>query len=355
MLRTLWTTFRGSGCSSKLLQVSWMDESAPLSRIPDTAWPLLRWISLLFCERQSPKLRSLSASPSSSWGSRWIQRSHLSRAKTDPCSNLCFMIDKILQSNSLSPTLAASVLGKFGFLCSTWFGKVGRCRMGALRARQDGCSDDYHLTPDIITCLRMLPEENWIERSLDTGSCPHWPTLSLADHIYCLGGSRGDCEQMAAKTILHGSAWNFGLPPSNRHLSRNIAQQANLAFCRQWFGCRRPRARLFPKGGQLCTHWGVLAASFRPEDRSLHRQSWVEIQPCRWPQPMGALMHSLNSKYFSPNSNFLYVTTVEWFVTRSHWQLKLHCQSLHLFGSFNNTRGEKAHNHALGIRASCPW
>ena len=117
----------------------------------------------------------------SSWGSRWIQRSHLSRAKTDPCSNLCFMIDKILQSNSLSPTLAASVLGKFGFLCSTWFGKVGRCRMGALRARQDGCSDDYHLTPDIITCLRLMKlfAQHAPRRELDRKVVGYWELSSL--------------------------------------------------------------------------------------------------------------------------------------------------------------------------------
>ena len=32
--------------------------------------------------------------------------------------------------------------------------------------------------------------------------------------------------------------------------------------------------------------------------------------PSRWE------LHLMHSKYFSPNSNFLYVTTVEWFVTR---------------------------------------
>ena len=47
---------------------------------------------------------------------------------------ICFMIDEILAANS--PTLAASILGQFGFLCSTLYGKVGQCCTGAIRRHQ---------------------------------------------------------------------------------------------------------------------------------------------------------------------------------------------------------------------------
>ena len=87
-----------------------------------------------------------------------LQSQRILRVEPKPTrvSNLCFIIDRILQVGSLSPTLAASVLGKFGFLCSTLFGKVGRCCTGALRARQYGSPDDHSLTADIITCLKLM-------------------------------------------------------------------------------------------------------------------------------------------------------------------------------------------------------
>ena len=66
---------------------------------------------------------------------------------------ICFMIDEILAANS--PNLAASILGKFGFLCSTLYGKVGQCCTGAIR-RQYGASDDHSLAPDIVTCLQLM-------------------------------------------------------------------------------------------------------------------------------------------------------------------------------------------------------
>lgn len=64
-------------------------------------------------------------------------------------ANIVTLIDKILGDNHLPPSLAASLVGKFGFLCSTLFGKIGRCCTGALRARQystsGDCSLDWHL------------------------------------------------------------------------------------------------------------------------------------------------------------------------------------------------------------------
>lgn len=56
--------------------------------------------------------------------------------KPSRLANLQHMVQNILEKGELSPALAASIVGKFGFLCSTLFGRVGRCCTGALRARQ---------------------------------------------------------------------------------------------------------------------------------------------------------------------------------------------------------------------------
>ena len=48
------------------------------------------------------------------------------RPKPSRIRNLSITIDESLKQNSLSSTQAASVVGKFGFLCSTMYGKVGR-------------------------------------------------------------------------------------------------------------------------------------------------------------------------------------------------------------------------------------
>ena len=84
------------------------------------------------------------------------QRILLVEPKPTRVQNLCFLIDQVIQANSLNPNLAARILGKFGFLCSTMFGKVGRCCTGALRARQYQTSSDFTLTADILTSLNLM-------------------------------------------------------------------------------------------------------------------------------------------------------------------------------------------------------
>ena len=70
--------------------------------------------------------------------------------------NLCEMIDMVIRQGALTPNMAASLSGKFGFLCSTMFGKVGRCCSAALRARQYGPQDETVLTPQLITSLNLM-------------------------------------------------------------------------------------------------------------------------------------------------------------------------------------------------------
>ena len=66
------------------------------------------------------------------------------------------LIDAILRRKALPPSVAASVLGKFGFLCSTLFGKLGRFCTAALRDRQYSNTSSTHLTPAIILSLKLM-------------------------------------------------------------------------------------------------------------------------------------------------------------------------------------------------------
>eukprot|EP00435_Cladocopium_sp_Y103_P012194 s2155_g3.t1 len=70
--------------------------------------------------------------------------------------NFVSLVNNILERRQLPASVAASVLGKFGFLCSTLFGKLGRFCTGALRERQysQGTTDD--ITPHLAISLRMM-------------------------------------------------------------------------------------------------------------------------------------------------------------------------------------------------------
>lgn len=86
------------------------------------------------------------------------QRLLLVEPKPSRKQNLCLQIDQILQQGSLTPTEAASLVGKFGFLCSTLFGKVGRCCTGAVRSRQYSNSSFKGLTQELKTSLRLMKQ-----------------------------------------------------------------------------------------------------------------------------------------------------------------------------------------------------
>ena len=84
------------------------------------------------------------------------QRILLVQPKQTRRANLVAIIDKVVSDDYLPPSLAASILGKFGFLCSTLYGKVGRCCTGAVRGRQYSTSLDCSLTPAIRVSLILM-------------------------------------------------------------------------------------------------------------------------------------------------------------------------------------------------------
>ena len=71
-------------------------------------------------------------------------------------SNFGILVKQILDKNCLPPSLAASVLGKFGFLCSTLFGKVGRFCTGVVRQSQYSASPNHAITQEIRVALRLM-------------------------------------------------------------------------------------------------------------------------------------------------------------------------------------------------------
>eukprot|EP00435_Cladocopium_sp_Y103_P013062 s2693_g3.t1 len=84
------------------------------------------------------------------------QRTLLVEPKPLRKENFTNMVRNILTNDWLPPTLAASVVGKFGFLCSTLFGKVGRFCTGYVRERQYSQSKDSALTAHLRLSLQLM-------------------------------------------------------------------------------------------------------------------------------------------------------------------------------------------------------
>lgn len=84
------------------------------------------------------------------------QRKLLIEPKASRRANLVSLICKVKNDDYLPPTLAASIVGKFGFLCSTLFGKVDRCCTASIRTRQYSNSSDYSLSESIRVTLALI-------------------------------------------------------------------------------------------------------------------------------------------------------------------------------------------------------
>ena len=79
-------------------------------------------------------------------------------AKPSRTRNLIQTIDSVSIAGELSPAVAASIVGKFVFLCSTLFGKVGRCCTAALRHRQYSSAYQRSITPAIHISLQLMKQ-----------------------------------------------------------------------------------------------------------------------------------------------------------------------------------------------------
>ena len=90
-----------------------------------------------------------------------LQRRLLVESKPTRIQNLKERIEDVLRRDSLTPSLAASIVGKFQFLCSTLFGKVGRCCTAPIRHRQYSLGGSTKLR----TSLRLM-QHSWTSHRL---------------------------------------------------------------------------------------------------------------------------------------------------------------------------------------------
>ena len=80
------------------------------------------------------------------------------KAKPSRAKNLSDIIQGVLDKGVLTPNMAASIVGKFGFLCSTLFGKVGRFASLGVRHREHSTSQNMGITPNLETSLKLMSE-----------------------------------------------------------------------------------------------------------------------------------------------------------------------------------------------------
>ena len=76
--------------------------------------------------------------------------------KPSRVTGLVNTINSCLKDDKLSSAQAASIVGKFGFLCSTMFGKVGRCASLAVRSRQYSVAYDTQIDASLSTSLKLM-------------------------------------------------------------------------------------------------------------------------------------------------------------------------------------------------------
>ena len=127
--------------------------------------------SAMFCLRESFLLLGFDLDPSKSQPPAEIihvlgvalntsvlqsQKKLLVEPKPTRKTNIEKMISNILKSNCLTSNVAASLVGKFSFLCSSLFGKIGRCCTLALRQRQYERSEQTALTKQLKTSLQLM-------------------------------------------------------------------------------------------------------------------------------------------------------------------------------------------------------
>ena len=87
-----------------------------------------------------------------------VERYFLVEAKPSRKSNFCKMVRTVLSQGELTPCLAGSIVGKFGFLCSSLFGKVGRCCTKSVRDRQYSVSPPFSIDSNLRVSLQLMAE-----------------------------------------------------------------------------------------------------------------------------------------------------------------------------------------------------
>ena len=128
-------------------------------------------MSAVFCFREGCKLLGVVLDPDKSQlgeehlavlGVLFDLRLAVLEAKLFVCpkpsrvQNLTAELRRVVKDNRLVPSHAARVVGKFGFVCETMFGRVGRAATGAVRARQYQKGGTSKLTPHLRASLGLM-------------------------------------------------------------------------------------------------------------------------------------------------------------------------------------------------------
>ena len=127
--------------------------------------------SAMFCMRESFTLLGFDLDPTKSqppaevshvlgvsWNTASLQSQKKMLVEPKPTRriNIEKMINNVIATNCLTSNAAASLVGKFSFLCSSLYGKIGRCCTFALRQRQYERSEQTALTPQLKTSLQLM-------------------------------------------------------------------------------------------------------------------------------------------------------------------------------------------------------
>ena len=144
---------------------------------------------------------------------RWARRDMALYVKPKPSrvKGLRESVSSIKKANKLAPGLAATIVGRFGFVCDQLFGRVGRAAMGALRSRSYQSHSVTALTDEIKASLslmdaflRVLPP-----RTLSLKQSGLRPTLLYTDASDVPGRAKGQycvgavLDSPLASTLLH--------------------------------------------------------------------------------------------------------------------------------------------------------
>lgn len=123
------------------------------------------------------------------------------------------LIQAVLESDSLSPSQAASLVGKFGFLCSTLFGKAGRCCTGPARFRQYSSHHVTALDPTLRQSLCLMSEFLTFTPAREIPVTSVTPLLrsllrptGLFLGVFILGSPKFNSSKMGLKAKLYGTA-----------------------------------------------------------------------------------------------------------------------------------------------------
>ena len=299
--------------------------------------------------------------------------------KPSRVKNLCEMIDDIIRKNSLSPTQAASVTGKFGFLCSTLFGKVGRCCTGALRARQYAVPDEQELTLSLITSLKLM------KVFIKSSPCRQLSVRHSSPPIVLYTDASDVPERLAERWVI-GAVLLDPLHPNDVEFTSWVVPHVIIDSClpkqtymgqleilacpmalATWEKRIEHRRIILFVDNDAAAACLVRGYSPKTDSSALVGTFWLLASQCKseiyidrvesksniadGPSRLDfSVLEAMHATAVSPNTSPLFVSDLSWFMGQAEWS-----SALSLTPRWNSTHHrERSPNRAVGKRASLP-